>query len=391
VQFNHKHHHLYPQLDDPPRLLLGPGPANAHPRVLQAMAMPQLSHLDPAFIALMDEIQELLRYTWQTDNEYTLSISGTGTAAMEAAVANIVEPGDIILVGVMGYFGERLVEMGQRYGGDVRTIEKPWGECFTPDDIGAALELHQPAVLMLVHAETSTGVLQPLAGIGDLCHQHNCLLLTDCVTSLGAAPLFVDEWEIDIAYSCSQKGVSCPPGASPLTYGRRALAKLDKRLQPPSNWYYDLTLLHNYWSGPTRSYHHTMSSNLNYALREGLRLIAEEGLPARWQRHQANAQLLWDGLAELGLTCHVSDPSLRIPSLTTVRVPNGVDARAVSQRLLQEYHIEIAGGFGQLAGKVWRIGLMGANSRPENVLTLLAALQETLSARTQASLRSLGS
>jgi alanine-glyoxylate transaminase/serine-glyoxylate transaminase/serine-pyruvate transaminase len=342
------------------------------------MAMPQLSHLDPAFIALMDEIQELLRYAWQTDNDYTISISGTGSAAMEAAVANSVEPGDVILVGVSGYFGERLVEMARRYGGDVRTIARPWGEVFQLDELQIALATHKPAVLMLVHAETSTGALQPLAGIGDLCRQHHCLLLADCVTSLGAAPLFIDEWGIDVAYSCSQKGLSCPPGASPLTYGPRALAKLDKRQQPTPNWYYDLTLLHHYWQGTPRSYHHTMSSSINYALREGLRLVAEEGLQARWERHQANAQLLWAGLAELGLTCHVTEPAYRIPNLTTVRVPDGIDAKAVTQRLLQEYHIEIAGGFGQLAGKVWRIGLMGHNSRPENVLTLLSALNEIL-------------
>jgi alanine-glyoxylate transaminase/serine-glyoxylate transaminase/serine-pyruvate transaminase len=268
--------------------------------------------------------------------------------------------------------------MAKRYGGDVHTIEKPWGNVFTPDDIRAGLERHKPAVLMLVHAETSTGALQPLAGIGDLCRQYNCLLLADCVTSMGAAPLLIDEWGIDVAYSCSQKGLSCPPGASPLTYGPRALAKLDKRQQPTPNWYYDLTLLHNYWQGTPRSYHHTMSSNMNYALREGLRLVAEEGLQARWDRHQANAQLLWDGLAELGLSCHVTEPAQRIPSLTTVRVPDGVDAKEVTQRLLNEYNIEIAGGFGQLAGKVWRIGLMGHNSRPENVLTLLAALKEIL-------------
>jgi alanine-glyoxylate transaminase/serine-glyoxylate transaminase/serine-pyruvate transaminase len=378
MQISNKHHHLYPQLDVPPRLLLGPGPSNAHPRVLQAIGMRQLSHLDPAFTALMDEIQELLRYAWQTDNEYSISISGTGSAAMEAAVANTVEPGDVILVGVMGYFGERLVEMAKRYGGDVRVMEKAWGEVFTLDDIRAGLESHKPAVLMLVHAETSTGALQPLDSIGELCHQHNCLLLTDCVTSLGAASLLVDEWGIDVAYSCSQKGLSCPPGASPLTFGPRALAKLDKRQQPTPNWYYDLTLLHNYWHGTPRSYHHTMSSNMNYALREGLRLVAEEGLQARWEHHQATAQLLWNGLADLGLSCHVSDPAMRIPSLTTVRVPDGVDAKAVTQHLLNEYNIEIAGGFGQLAGNVWRVGLMGTNSRPENVLTLLAALKEIL-------------
>lgn len=365
-------------LEVPPRLLLGPGPSNAHPRVLQALGMRQLSHLDPAFVKIMNETQELLRYTWQTDNELTLAISGTGSAAMETAVANIVSPGDVVLVGVMGYFGERLVEMASRHGADVRTIEKPWGEVFAPGDIYAAVEEHRPAVVMLVHAETSTGALQPLDDIGNICREFDCLLLVDCVTSLGAAPVRIDGWKIDMAYSCSQKGLSCPPGASPLTIGPRALEKISKRYVKTDTWYFDLNLLKTYWLGETRAYHHTMSSNMIYALREGLRLVAEEGLENRWARHQKMAERFWEGLAEIGLSCHVENPELRIPSLTTVRVPEGVDAKAVTSRLLNEYNIEIAGGFSQLAGQVWRVGLMGYNSRPENVMLLLAALKEVL-------------
>lgn len=378
ISVNNSHRIVTNTLDAPPRLLLGPGPSNAHPRVLQAMGMPQLSHLDPAFIRIMNETQELLRYAWQTDNELTLAISGTGSAAMETAVANLVERGDVVLVGVMGFFGERLVEMASRHGADVRVIEKPWGEVFSRDEIYAAVQEHRPAILMLVHAETSTGALQPLDGIGAICREFDCLLLTDAVTSLGAAPMLVDEWGIDAAYSCSQKGLSCPPGASPVTFGPRAVEKIGRRRHKVDTWYLDTTLLRTYWLGETRAYHHTMSSNLIYALREGLRLVAEESLEARWARHRASAELLWDGLAELGLSCHVADPAHRIPSLTTVRVPEGMEATAVARALLQKYNIEVAGGFSKLAGKVWRVGLMGHNSRPENVLTLLAALREIL-------------
>ncbi|MFQ5401114.1 MAG: pyridoxal-phosphate-dependent aminotransferase family protein [Anaerolineae bacterium] len=375
---NNTHRIQASDLDTPPRLLLGPGPSNAHPRVLQAIANRQVGHLDPSFIEVMNETQELLRYVWQTDNPFTLPVSGTGSAAMEATLANSVEPGDAVLVGVVGYFGERLVDMAGRYGADVRVIEKPWGEVFHLDELRAAMEQHRPAILALVHAETSTGALQPMDGIGDLCREFDCLLLIDTVTSLGAAPIFLDEWGVDLAYSCSQKGLSCPPGASPFTMSERALQKLNNRQGKVPNWYLDMSLLSKYWDGKTRSYHHTAPINMIYALREGLRLVAEEGLEARWARHQANAQLFWDGLAEMGLSCHVSDPALRIPSLTTVRVPDGVDAKAVAGRLLREYNIEIAGGFGQLAGKVWRVGLMGFNSRPENVMLLLAALKEVL-------------
>jgi alanine-glyoxylate transaminase/serine-glyoxylate transaminase/serine-pyruvate transaminase len=367
------------QLDMPPRLLLGPGPANVHPRVLAAMSTPPVGHLDPSFLALMNEVKDLLRYAWQTDNELTIAVSGTGSAAMEATLANVVEPGDVVLVGVKGYFGHRLVDMAGRYGAEVHKLTKPWGEVFSLEEIKAGLEKHRPTVLTLVHAETSTGVRQPLEGIAELCRQYDCLLLVDTVTSLGGVPLFIDAWGIDLAYSCSQKGLGCPPGASPFTMSPRAVEKLHNRRTPVANWYLDMGLLTKYW-GEERVYHHTAPINMNYGLREALRLVAEEGLEQRWQRHQANAELLWQGLEELKLVCHV-DKEFRLPTLTTVRIPEGVDGKAVARKLLNEYNLEIAGGLGELAGKVWRIGLMGYNSRPENVLLVLEALAQVLSKR----------
>lgn len=375
-QINESHRHQLGQVDMPPRLLLGPGPSNAHPRVLQALAMRQVGHLDPAFIQLMNEVQELLRYAWQTENQLTIPVSGTGSAAMEATLANLVEPGDVVLVGINGYFGLRLVDMAERYRAEVRTLERPWGEVFSLAELRTGLETHRPAILALVHAETSTGACQPLEGVAELCQEFNCLLLVDTVTSLGGVPLFIDDWGIDAAYSGSQKCLSCPPGISPLTFSSRALEKLNKRRTKVANWYLDMSLVSKYW-GSERTYHHTAPINMNYAMREALRLVAEEGLEARWARHRANAELLWEGLANMDLTCHVPQEH-RLPSLTTVRVPEGVDPKVVSGRLLKEYNIEIANGLGQLAGKVWRIGLMGFNSRPENVLLLLAALQEIL-------------
>jgi alanine-glyoxylate transaminase / serine-glyoxylate transaminase / serine-pyruvate transaminase len=372
--------HLLPdigQLDMPPRLLLGPGPSNAHPRVLQAIAMRQVGHLDPSFIQVMDDVQDLLRYVWQIKDGFTLAISGTGSAAMEAAIANTVEPGDIVLIGVIGYFGERMVEIARRYGAEVHVIEKPWGEAFTTAELYSAVEKYRPAVLGLVHGETSTGVMQPLEEIGDLCHEFDCLLLVDAVTSLATAPFLFDEWKIDIAYSCSQKGLSCPPGLGPLAFGPRALDKIKNRTAPVRSWYLDINLLIDYWDGNSRRYHHTAPINMNYALREGLRLVAEEGLKTRWARHLEIAEFFWDGLAELGLSCH-APRELRLPALTTVRVPEGVSAAAMARQLLLDYNIEVAGGFGQLAGKVWRVGLMGFNSRRENAMLLLDALGRVL-------------
>ncbi len=364
------------QLEVPPRILLGPGPSNAHPRVLQALGMRQVGHLDPQFIGLMNETQELLRYVWQTDNRLTIPVSGTGSAAMEASLANTVEPGDVVLIGVNGYFGERLCDMAGRYGADVRRIEKPWGQVFSLDELRAALHEHRPAVLGLVHAETSTGARQPLEGVAELCRETDTLLLVDTVTSIGGVPLFIDDWGVDVAYAGSQKCLSCPPGIAPLTLGERAVEKLNRRQTKVANWYLDMTMVGKYW-GSERTYHHTAPINMNYAFREALRLVAEEGLEARWERHRQNAELLWDGLAELGIACHVP-VEYRLPSLTTAVIPDGVDGKAVARYLLQNYNVEIAAGLGQLGGKVWRIGLMGFNSRRENVLLLLSALKDAL-------------
>ena len=363
-------------LDIPSRLLLGPGPSNADPVVLAAMDRQPIGHLDKAYLSLMDEVQVLLRYAWQTNNRLTLPVSGTGSAAMEATLANVVEPGDKVLVGVNGYFGHRLVDMAGRYGAEVSTINRPWGEVFTPAELRTALETHRPQILALVHAETSTGVCQPMEGIGDLCREYDCLLILDTVTSLGGVPLFLDEWKVDLAYSCSQKGLSCPPGSSPFTMGDRALAKLNNRKSKVTNWYLDMSLLSNYW-GNGRTYHHTAPVNMTYAIREALRLVAEEGLEARWNRHRQAAEYLWDGLEEMGLTCHVPR-EYRLPTLTTVRVPDGVDAKAVTGRLIDEHNLELGGGLGDLAGQVWRVGLMGYNAKKSSVDTFLAAFKQVL-------------
>lgn len=363
-------------LNTPSRLLLGPGPSNAHPTVLKAMNTAPVGHLDPAFLTLMDEIQFLLRYTWQTNNPMTIAVSGTGSAAMEATIANAVEPGDVILIGVAGYFGNRLVDMAGRYGADVRTMTKPWGQVFSLDEIKHQLNTHRPAILALVNAETSTGARQPLEGVGELCREAGCLLLVDTVTSLGGVPLFLDEWGVDLAYSCSQKGLGCPPGASPLTISPRAMSKIQQRRTKVANWYLDATLLQKYW-GQERTYHHTAPINLYYALRESLRLMAEEGLENCWKRHQVNAEYLWNELEGLGLSLHV-EKDFRLPTLTTVRIPQGVDGKAISQKLLNEYNIEIGGGLGELKGQVWRVGLMGFNSKKENVDRFIEVLQKVL-------------
>ncbi|TBR61303.1 alanine--glyoxylate aminotransferase [Westiellopsis prolifica IICB1] len=363
-------------LTTPERLLLGPGPSNAHPAVLQAMNTPPLGHLDPAFLGVMDEIQSLLRYVWQTENPLTIAVSGTGTAAMEATIANAVEPGDVVLVGVIGYFGHRLVDMAGRYGANVRTITKPWGQVFSIDELRTAVQTHRPTILALVHAETSTGARQPLEGVGELCRELGCLLLIDTVTSLGGVPIFLDEWGVDLAYSCSQKGLGCPPGASPFTMSPRAVEKLQQRQTKVANWYLDMTLLNKYW-GNERVYHHTAPINMYYALREALRLIAEEGVENSWRRHQENVEYLWQSLEDIGLSLHVQR-EYRLPTLTTVCIPKGVDGKAIARQLLLEHNIEIGGGLGELAGQVWRVGLMGFNSRKENVDRLIEALQQVL-------------
>jgi alanine-glyoxylate transaminase/serine-glyoxylate transaminase/serine-pyruvate transaminase len=295
---------------------------------------------------------------------------------MEAAVANMVEPGDGVLVCVNGYFGLRLADMAHRYGGKVTTIARPWGEVFSAEEVAAALEKHPAKVVALVHAETSTGAKQPLDGIIAAAHAAGAIVIVDAVTSLGGVALRVDQQEIDVCYSGAQKCLSCPPGMSPSTLGPRAMEKLASRKTEVANWYLDLNVVQKYW-GKERTYHHTAPISNVFGFYEALRIVAEEGLEKRWLRHRQNAELFWNGLAELGLSCHVEEP-YRLESLTTVRVPEGVDEAAVRTQLLNEYHIEISGGLGELKGKVWRVGVMGYSSRKENIVLLLAALKELL-------------
>lgn len=366
-----------PDLDPAPRLLLGPGPSMVPARVLRAMATPLVGHLDPGFLQVMADIRDLLRLVFQTGNEWTLAVSGTGTAAMETALGNLTEPGDRVLACIHGYFGDRLAEIARRHGAEVRRLERAWGEVFDPDEIRRALRSEPVKLVTLVHAETSTGALQP--GIGEIAaavHQAGAMLVLDCVTSLGAVPVEIDAWGVDVAYSAGQKGISAPPGLSPITIGPRARQAIEGRRSPPASFYFDVKLLAKYWSD-SPAYHHTAPISTGYALREALRLVQEEGLAARFARHQANAEQLWRGLEELHLPLLVP-PAHRLPSLTTPRLPDGLDEAALRLRLLTDYNIEIAGGFGPLAGKVWRIGLMGHSSRKENVVTLLGALREIL-------------
>jgi alanine-glyoxylate transaminase/serine-glyoxylate transaminase/serine-pyruvate transaminase len=383
LSVNEAHRLRLDPIATPDRLLLGPGPSNADPRVLQAIARPPLSHLDPLYLELMNEVQEMLRYAWQTDNRFTIPVSGTGSAAMEATIANTVEPGETVVVGVIGYFGKRLVDMCGRYGAKVVEVSAPWGEALSLDTLTQAVEQHKPAVLALVHAETSTGVQQPLDGIGDLCRAHDCLLLLDTVTSLGGVPLKLDEAKVDLAYSCSQKGLSCPPGLGPFTMGPRAEEKLDRRKGKVPNWYLDMSGLKSYW-GSQRTYHHTAPVNMNYGLREALRLLCEEGLENSWARHRRNSEELWAGLERMGLELHVP-LSHRLPTLTTVKIPDGVDGKAFATHLLNKHGVEIGNGLGDLAGRVWRVGLMGTNSKPENVERLLNLLDLELPAFRQGS------
>ncbi len=360
----------------PERLLFGPGPSNSHPDVLKALSLNPVGHLDPFYVDLMGEVQQLLRYAWQTNNRLTLPMSGTGSAAMEATIANVIEPEDTVLVAIKGYFGNRLADMADRYRANVKTIEKGWGEVFTIEEIEEALIKHRPTMFAIVHAETSTGVCQPMEGIGDLCRKYNCLLLLDTVTSLGGVPLYLDSWKVDLAYSCSQKGLSCPPGLGPFTMNQRAEEKLNQRNGKVPNWYLDVSLLNKYW-GSDRVYHHTAPVNMNFGMREALRLLADEGLENSWARHKNNAESLWTGLERIGLKMHVPI-NLRLPTLTTVCIPPDVNGKSFTLHLLNKYGVEIGGGLGSLAGKVWRIGLMGYNSRSQNVEKILNLFESEL-------------
>ena len=363
--------------DIPERLLLGPGPSTVPARVLSALAAPTLGHLDPAYLRIMDETRALLQQVMQTRNQLTLAVPGTGSAGMEACVANLVEPGDDVIICVAGVFGARMADMAERHGATVTTVEVPWGKTVDPAAVDAALAAHPRAKLVgIVHAETSTGAHQPLEEISRLVHAAGALLLVDAVTSLAGHELRVDDWRIDACYSGSQKCLSCPPGLAPVTFSQAALDAMDRRKTKVRSWYLDMSLIRNYWSAD-RVYHHTAPVNMTYALREALACVVEEGLDARIARHRANHLALRAGLEAMGLT-YIPEPERSLASLNAVYVPDGVDDAKVRARLLADYGIEIGGGIGPFKGKAWRIGLMGASSTRRNVTLVLAALATIL-------------
>lgn len=365
-----------PALEPPLRLLLGPGPSPVHPRVLQALAAPTVGHLDPFYLKLMNEMQQMLRRLFVTTNEMTLAISGTGSAGMEATVVNLIEPGDSMVVCVNGVFGGRMVDVAQRAGARVTKVERPWGDVFDPSHLKDALALARPKVVGIVMAETSTGAWQPIPEIANLVHDAGALLLVDAVTALGGVPVEVDRWGIDAIYSGTQKCLGCPPGLAPVSFGPRAMEVVLGRKSKVASWYLDVSMLAKYW-GSERVYHHTAPINMTYALYEALRLVHEEGLESCFARHALNHQALRAGLAALGIE-YAAAAGHALPMLNAVHVPEGVNDAAVRTALLERFGIEIGGGLGDFKGKVWRIGLMGHGSRAANVITFLGALEQIL-------------
>jgi alanine-glyoxylate transaminase/serine-glyoxylate transaminase/serine-pyruvate transaminase len=360
----------------PQRLCLGPGPSPVPPRILAALAHPTVGHLDPAFLALMDEVRDGLRHVFATTNAMTLAMSGTGSAGMETCIVNLVEPGDRVLVGVNGVFGGRLAEVARRTGAEVTTVDAPWGRALDRDALAEAIARTSPHLVAVVHAETSTGVANDIAGLADLVHARDGLLVVDCVTSLAGMPVEIDAWGVDAAYSGTQKCLSCPPGLAPVTFSPRAVARLERRHTKVPSWYLDLTLLKSYW-GQERAYHHTAPINMLYALHEALAIVREEGLAARFARHRAAHERLAAAMDELGMS-FVSEAGHRLPMLNAVAAPAGVDEAAIRRRLLDEHGIEIGGGLGDFKGKAWRIGLMGHGATAESVDTVVSALRALL-------------
>jgi alanine-glyoxylate transaminase/serine-glyoxylate transaminase/serine-pyruvate transaminase len=369
---------LYRDLNPPVRLLLGPGPSNVDPRVMRAMAIAPIGYMDAELFKIMDETKGLLQYAFQTQHPLTLAVSGTGMAGMETAFVNLIEPGDTVAVCVAGFFSDRMCDIVERCQGKLIRIDAEWGRIIEPEQVESVLKQSKVKALAIVQAETSTGVLQPLEDISRLTHEHGALLIADTVTSLGGCPLKVDDWNLDIVYSGSQKCLGCPPGLAPVTFSPRAEEALKARQTKVQSFYLDMTILGRYW-GSDRVYHHTAPVNLYYALREGLRLVYEEGLEARWQRHQLNHQALMAGLQAMGLQ-PFAQAGHWLPSLNPVRVPDGINDGKVRGRLLEDDGIEIGGGLGRLKGRIWRVGLMGYNSTRKNVLTFLNVFEAVLRA-----------
>ena len=369
---------MYDELIAPPRVLLGPGPSEANARVLKAMTTPMLGYLDTEFVKVMDDTVGLLRRVFGTENRLTLPVSGTGTAGMEAALANVVEPGDTVVVGVKGYFGERIADIAARCGGIVTRVAAEWGTHIPAEKIADAVaKVSTPKLVALVHGETSTGVLQPLRDAVEIAHQRGALFLADCVTSLGGQPVDMDALGIDIAYSCTQKCLAAPPGLSPISFSERAVSVIRNRKTPIQSFYLDMTLLENYWHGEQRGYHHTVSMSMIYALREALRVVLEEGLDVRYKRHAHNARALLAGAKAIGLQ-PAAEAGYRAPMLTTLHIPDGIDDATIRKRLIVDYGIEIGAGLGIFAGKAWRVGLMGESSSERNVMLVLSALEKLL-------------
>ncbi len=366
----------FAQISPPQRVLMGPGPSDIHPSVLATLAAPTVGHLDPYFLKVMDEVQSMLREVFQTTNQMTMAISGTGSAGMETCVVNLIEPGDRMIVGVNGVFGGRMADVAERVGAEVTKIERPFGEVFTPEEVAAEVARVRPKVVGIVHAETSTGARQPLEEIAKIVHDAGALLVVDCVTSLAGIPVEIDRLGIDAAYSGSQKCLGCPPGLAPVTFGPKALEVMDQRKKKVSSWYLDIGLLRNYW-GNNRAYHHTAPINMNYALHQALRLVLQEGLEARFARHQLHHTALKAGLEAMGIRYSVAAET-SLPMLNSVLIPDGADDAAVRSQLLNEFGIEIGGGLGPMKGKTWRIGLMGETAKKSNVLLFLAALEQCL-------------
>lgn len=363
----------------PRRILMGPGPSDVYPAVLAAQSKPTVGHLDPLFVAMMDELKQLLQYAFQTRNEMTLAISAPGSAGMEACFVNLVEPGEKVIVCRNGVFGERMRQNVERCGGIAVTVDNAWGEPVNPEAVAAALNAHPDArFLAFVHAETSTGALSDAKTLCALAKQHGCLSIVDAVTSLGGVELRVDEWGIDAIYSGSQKCLSCVPGLSPVSFSPAAVAKIKARTTPVQSWFLDQSLVMSYWSGGAkRAYHHTAPVNALYALHESLRLLAAEGLEQAWARHKAMHLELRAGLEQLGIQFVVAEP-YRLPQLNAIYIPQGVDDALIRSSLLQQFNLEIGAGLGELAGKAWRIGLMGYGARRENIALCLQALRQLL-------------
>lgn len=362
----------------PQRTLMGPGPSDVNPRVLEALSRPTIGHLDPMFIKMMDELKEMLRYAFQTRNEVTIPISAPGSAGMETAFVNMVEPGDKVIVCCNGVFGKRMVENVERCGGEAIIVEDPWGRAVDPAKVEAALKANpQAKILAFVHAETSTGALSDAATLAALAHRYDCLTIVDTVTSLAGVPLKVDEWQLDAVYSGTQKCLSCIPGLSPVTFNERAMSKIKNRKTKVQSWFMDMNLMLGYWDGGKRAYHHTAPINPLYGLHEALVILSEEGLENSWIRHRTQHLALKSGLDELGLELVVPE-SERLPQLNAIKIPAGVDDAAVRKKLLEVYNLEIGAGLGESAGKLWRIGLMGYSANSRNVLYCLSALKTVL-------------